>query len=375
VQDSVAHTIDTLMPEVGVGLLVGQWGVYKTFIACYMAACIITGTKFITFDVERRGGVLFLAAEKPEEVPVRSRAALQELGIKHDERVPFVFDPRPPMLLAPGALDELRRLAAAAQTRMQERFGVDLVLIIIETWVDGQDNDTATTERIKRVAAELSHAAECFVLVLDHFGKVKETGTKGSANKEAGVPLVLAVLGERTETGKIVNQRLALRKRPSGEAGIEFPFKVRVKDMGVNARGKPVDTLVIDWGKGEGSISERASKDSAGWAKASAAEKMLRRVLLNIGADQGCDLRPFPDGPMVRAVDAQIARAEFIKSYPAEGVTPEQRKDAARKAWARAQRFTQAKNLIGIRELEGKVWIWLADAQAAPQSKPQHARD
>ena len=68
--------INKVLPEVGCGLISGQWGTYKTFVAIDIAASVMSGTKFIEFEVYRRGGVLFIAAEGASEVPARIGAAI-----------------------------------------------------------------------------------------------------------------------------------------------------------------------------------------------------------------------------------------------------------------------------------------------------------
>ena len=42
---------------------------------------------------------------------------------------------------------------------------------------------------------------------------------------------------------------------------------------------------------------------------------------MNVLVDHGKEQRPYPDGPMVRAVDLEIVRQEFYRCYLAEGDT------------------------------------------------------
>jgi hypothetical protein len=74
------------------------------------------------------------------------------------------------------------------------------------------------------------------------------------------------------------------------------------------------------------------------------------------------DLYPFPDGPLVKAVDIKLVRAEFYKEYPADGDTEKQRGEAKKKAFNRAIKDAQARSLIGVRETEGVQYIWLAQS-------------
>ena len=82
---------------------------------------------------------------------------------------------------------------------------------------------------------------------------------------------------------------------------------------------------------------------------------------MNVLADHGIDQRPFPDGPVVRAVDQEVTRVEFYRSYPASAeAEPQKRADARKKAFKRAIDDAQVRGLIGVREIDGTVFIWLA---------------
>ena len=79
---------------------------------------------------------------------------------------------------------------------------------------------------------------------------------------------------------------------------------------------------------------------------------------MNMLASAGMAIRPFGDDPLlvVRAVDREIVRAEFFKSYAADG-DARQRAETRRKAFGRATSQAQARELIGIREIDGITWL------------------
>ena len=72
-QADKAWLLKGLMPAVGHGLLSGQWGAYKTFVALEMAAAIMTGEPFQGHRVKRKSGALLIAAEGSGEVQLRTR--------------------------------------------------------------------------------------------------------------------------------------------------------------------------------------------------------------------------------------------------------------------------------------------------------------
>ena len=77
-------------------------------------------------------------------------------------------------------------------------------------------------------------------------------------------------------------------------------------------------------------------------------------------ADAGEEVCPFADGPVVRACDLSLVRAEFDKQYIAEG-TDRQKADARRKAFQRAVKDAQAKELVATREMNGRQLAWLVN--------------
>ena len=50
----------------------------------------------------------------------------------------------------------------------------------------------------------------------------------------------------------------------------------------------------------------------------------LKRVLMDVLADQGVELPIPPDGPAVRMIDQEIVREQFYRHTPADG-TPKQK--------------------------------------------------
>ncbi len=362
--ESRPQLVQDLIPEVGCGLISGQWGTYKTFTAFDLSHSIMSGEPFVGFDVIRRGGVLFIALEGQNEVAIRLQGVIDEKGKLAP--APFAWTETCPPLVQVDALATLCKLAAQAAAQLKTDFDLPLSLIVIDTVVaaacytqEGADNDTATGQVIMRTLAQLARNAGCFVFAVDHFGKDASVGTRGTSAKEGAADVVFAMLGDKAITGEVTNTRLALRKRRSGANGEEFPFRARVVDMGVNSRGKRETTLVLDWG---GIVAPpKTSKDD--WGKGKGA-KLLRRIIMSMLVDRSVDLKPWADGPMVRALKVEQVKAEFFKAHYAEGETDAAKKHAKRMAFQRAVEAAADKSTIVIREVDGVEYVWLTSAQA-----------
>ncbi len=325
--ESRAWLVNDLLPETGKGLISGQWGLYKSFVAIDLSAAVMAGASFIEFEVLRPGGVLFIAAEGASDVPARLQAVLEgKYNYPRDKRAPFTWSDICPRLLDQRSVDILVATAKDAATRMQSEFGMPLTLVLVDTVVagagyskSGEENDAAAGQVIMNVLGRVAQSTGTLALGVDHFGKDQSTGTRGTSAKEAAADVVLALLGTRSISGEVADCRLAVRKVRSGPTGQEFAFTVRSVDIGIDRYGAQLTSLMIDWSN---QPVEKSAKSGEGWSKSL---RLLRQVLMNVLVDHGSNQRPFPDGPVVRAVDVDLVRREFCRSYVADGNTPAKR--------------------------------------------------
>src|SRR6516225_9135843 len=149
--------IKHLMSTTGVGLLSGQWGTGKTFLALELASSVMTGQPFLGLLTKRQCGVLFLAAEGADEVRIRLEAlVLEKCGSM--PRAPFRWYEIVPVLLQRDAANKLIAMGRAAHESLQAEFGLPLGLIIIDTVAasagyntPGAENDNAINQALMNV--------------------------------------------------------------------------------------------------------------------------------------------------------------------------------------------------------------------------------
>jgi hypothetical protein len=356
------YLVQDVIPEVGHGLISGQWGTFKTFGALELAHSCMSGEPWLGYEVMRHGGVLFIALEGAGEVPIRLQGVIEHRG-KIEGPAPFAWIETCPPLIGKNAADEICAIAEPIAGELKARFGVPLVLIVIDTIIagagytrDGQDNDAAAGQVVMNTLKAVAKRIGCFVTGIDHFGKAVETGTRGTSAKEGSADVVIAMLGDKSVSGEVTNTRLALRKRRGGPNGEEHPFTTRKVDMDPDQFGKPMSTLVLDWRTAQD--PQPAAKER--WTKSL---RLLRQVLMTILADHGCNCQPYADGPTVRACDLELVRQEFYRQHPADG--DEKQKTATRRqAFHRAIKAAQDASLIALRELNGVQLVWLTKPEA-----------
>jgi hypothetical protein len=368
-------TVYRLIPEVGAGLLSGQWGMYKTFIGLDLSAALMTGTPFCGSEIDRPGGTMFYAAEGEYEVHIRFQAAVKK---RHAEAVkqgrnPCFAPDRAPFfwatpekiglnLLDPASVDQFIVRAKQVSARMVEKFGLPLSLIEIDTLIatagykkSGDSNDDVTGVAIMDALHRIGREVGAAVAAVDHFGKAAETGTRGTISKEDNSDFVLAALGDRTTAGIVTNPRLAARKVKGGKAGIEYKYNMRVVDADeLDDKGRPQTTLVIDWDQ-EGATASAEAKTGNPWN--SKALKPLRRCLDHAVLE---DVQPDAE-TTVRAAKADDVKAEFLRTYVSTGETPERRRHAAGEAWRRSLKAAADAGLIIVREIGDVQYVWIKD--------------
>jgi AAA domain-containing protein len=164
-------TIRKLMPACGCGLLSGQWGTFKSFMALEIAAAVMTGQPINTYTMQRQCGVLFLPAEGADEMRVRLEALVRE-KCGSVARAPFRWFEAVPALLHRGGLELLIAMARQADASLQQEFGLPLGLVFIDTVaasagyaMQGAESDSAVGQQVMRV---MRQAAEDGQLLVRH---------------------------------------------------------------------------------------------------------------------------------------------------------------------------------------------------------------
>ena len=261
------------------------------------------------------------------------------------------------------------RCWSPAAASLQEEFGLPLGLTIIDTIAAsagysglGAENDNAINQRLMNILKLAAQQLDCFVLGVDHFGKDVNLGTRGGSSKESSGDLVLACLGERGLSGRVVNTRLVIHKCRGGRTGQEYFFGVReVQLPEIDEDGEPITTLVISW-SAQQPQSVKSIKDP--WEESRQTETrqamlLLKRVMITKLAECGCEL---PLEPPVRGIDREIVREEFYARTAVDG-TDHQKQEIRRKRFNRALERACEKQLVGIREIGAITYLWLQFVQ------------
>jgi AAA domain len=361
--DPVAWLIRERLPEQGVGLLAGMYSTYKSFVLLDLCGGVMTGLPVLNARVVRRGGVLIFAAEGARDLPMRMKALVVERLAKETDdpdlfkrskidlgRLPFSYVAHCRPLLDPKTVEWMVAKAREEQAYFQNQFGLDLVLIGIDTMAAAagwqNENDAAQAQIVMNHLADVSKATNTFVIAVDHFGKNLTSGTRGSVVKECSADALLATLGERDEeTHSVIDTRLVLQKLRSGPQGLDFPFEARVVDMGEDRDGEPLTSRVINW-------------NVVRPEKAKPEKKTEAQSALEVGLAQTFETDPIQikvDGVTeVLAVREELLRTTFMKLYQER--KPGLSANALRQAWSKA--LDKMGNSIERGVVDGAVYVW-----------------
>jgi hypothetical protein len=348
--------IKGILPETGAALMSGQWGTFKTTVALDVSVCVMADLLFAgKYRVKRRGAVLYIALEGESVLSARLSAIAAQRGVTGP--LPFAWRGDCTPLISKDAATALCAIADEAAADLSRNFSLPVVLIWIDTVItaagydDGGDNDAAASQKMMNVLRLLSRHMGALVVGIDHFGKVIETGTRGSSAKDGAADTVIGLLADKELSGGVKNTRLAVRKQRDGVSGFEIPFTMRIVETGTDDDGDPVTAPVIDW-----QPTQQTAQADARWTPNM---QLLRRILMTVLVDSGQACRPFLDGPEVRACDIELVRTEFYRQYAADG-TDRQKTEARRKAFGRSVKESVARSLVATREVDGVQLIWLA---------------
>jgi hypothetical protein len=345
-----------VIPETGIGILSGQWGTFKTTIALDLSISVMTGTPFADrYRIKRLGAVAYVALEGAGMTGTRLTTLAKARGF--DEPLPFIWCDSCPSLTSPNAANEI---VAALQSGIAQLSGKPLSLVFIDTIAtaagydkSGDDNDAAVTQKVMNTLSSVARQTGAFVIGIDHFGKVVDTGTRGSSAKEGAVDTVLAALGARDINGTITETRLALRKQRDGVSGFELPYTAEVIETGRDEDDDPITAIALTWNE---PAQTKVGTPEERWPKSL---RLFRRILASALSTGGQEIQGNEN--VVRAVRVDVIRLDFYRQHTSEG-TEEHRKDARRKAFYRAVKEAQARNLIGCCELDEVQWVWLVES-------------
>ena len=283
--------IEGLLDAGAMSVIYGDSNSGKTFIALDLAFHVSTGTPWNDRAV-RRGLVVYVAAEGGTRI--RKRLAALKKRNPSPAAPLFALIRYPIDLRSSDAnLKELLALVRAAEAETGEKCVWVIVDTLSRAMAGGDENSPVDMGRIVLAADTIRHETGAHFSYVHHTGKDAARGARGHSLLRAG-----------TDTeAEVAQGTLSATKQRDMEGGFTIGFALRDLVIGEAPDGSPIKSAVVDWN------SEAAKPTKAENAKpVPRSQRLLMSVIREALDEAGQDIRPIHDGPIVRAVSADIVR-------------------------------------------------------------------
>jgi len=247
--------VKNVIPDVGIGVIYGDSGTFKSFVAVDLQAAIATGAErwfgyrvtkapCVYVPLEGRGGI-------PKRIEaLRFSAALNratpgrgDLGLSYDFDVTtgirFVMDP----INLRNASDRAELIDVIKSAELAG--GILCIDTLAQAGSGGVDeNSSEGMGELIRIMQELQSALGGVVMAIHHTGKDTSRGMRGHSSLRGAVDF--AIECAKPEGAGSFEAQMRLDKVKDEAAGAVIPFRMRRVTLGVDDDGDHIASLVVE---------------------------------------------------------------------------------------------------------------------------------
>lgn len=216
--------IPGLLPAHGIGMMYGESGSFKSFLALDMALSLAFGIPGQWGAPPVKNDVLFLAGEGPVATAKKRWPAWMEwqnIEFRSDHR--FFIGSEVPLYTDSAAWENVKKDLVELKAKP--------ALIVIDTMtrlITGLDENSAKdASMVTKFMEQLARYYECFVLAIHHTGKDQNKGARGSSAFYANVDTVISTKLKQGGT------ELRVRKQKDADVSEELKY-FAVKEVGAS---------------------------------------------------------------------------------------------------------------------------------------------
>jgi hypothetical protein len=214
--------IPNMLPAQGIGMIYGESGSYKSFLALDMSLSLAFGIPGQWSAPPVKNDVLFFAGEGPVATAKKRWPAWMEWqGIEARDGHRFMIKDRVPLYSDSDGWENVKADLAELKAKPS--------LIVIDTLtrlITGMDENSAKdATMITNFMEQLARYYECFVLAVHHTGKDQSKGARGSSAFYSNMDAVLSVKLKQGGT------ELRVRKQKDADVSEEVSY-FAVKEVG-----------------------------------------------------------------------------------------------------------------------------------------------
>jgi hypothetical protein len=352
--------IEDMIPEHTTGLIVGESGAGKTFVALHLAGSLAVGKPFFGKRINAPGGTVYVCAEGSFSIHDRLKAEFSgsisphlksDAGSGREMNLadwPIAVFGNIRNLNDDEHLDEVIGTILAADAEMQERYGLPLRLIVIDTMLAGVAiddwNNPAQAQGAMDVLSKISQATGAVTIGVHHHGKNTSRGPVGSYAFTAAADFILSVYRDTGQAGGVRRRWLTMTKSRGGETGSSCDFDLASVLVDLDERGNDRYCAFVEPRPDRPPME---TDDDSG-AREGRGLTVFKQVFAD--AIKSGRVIEFDDGKYRGTLKA-LLRDRFDGCYG--GKT----EDANRKAFKRALDLLVEQSVIVIKSKDGEDWV------------------
>jgi hypothetical protein len=349
--EPVNPLIEDLLDEGALSVIYGDSGSGKTFAGLDMAFHVGAGLDWNGKKV-KRGLVVYVAAEGGKRIKRRIAALKKRYHEEHGDDAPeplfalvrYQIDLRS----SDADLNNLLALVRDAETKT----GKKCVWLIVDTlsraMAGGDENSPVDMGRIVAAADRFRAETDAHFTYVHHTGKDTARGARGHS-------LLRAATDTEIETSA---SSLTLTKQRDGELGFQIGFELVDIVIGQDLNGLCVKSAVVEWKIGP--MMAPASKKQK---EPPRSLRMLISVVRQaITESESPPIRPFADGPLIKAVSDKIVRNRYylrMAENAEPGEDPKKLADRQRQAFGDAVKAALKGEDLMACDRGGIRYLWI----------------
>jgi hypothetical protein len=246
-----AWLLKGICPTVGLGVIYGKPGSFKSFIMLDILARSVCGLDWNGHAWKRDGLALYVGSEGGRVgLKHRALAWTREHGASSEN-----------LMIYPGAFtlgsgpDSEKEVDLLIKWLLawSRDTGLPVNMVTLDTLnrnMTGDENSTSDMTAVVQTCDRIARALDCFVWLVHHSGKDEAKGARGSSALRGATDVEIHI--ERDDA--TASGTAYLNKNRHGEDGKAWGFDAKTTTLGVDDDGDEISSLVVEWTGSKGGM-------------------------------------------------------------------------------------------------------------------------
>ena len=345
--------IDGLLDEGALSVCYGDSNSGKMFVLLDLGYHVATGLEW-NGRRTKHGLVVYVAAEGGRKIKRRIAALKRRYlddGVVCADEALFALVRYPIDLRSSDAdLNELLALVGAAEAEKGEKCAWLIVDTLSRAIAGGDENSPVDMGRIVAAADKFRDKVGAHFTYVHHTGKDAARGARGHS-----------LLRAATDTEiEIAPGALTVTKQRDIESGFSIGFELVDIAIGEDSDGHQIKSASVIWNPECG----KKAPATGALKKPPKSMSLLMSVTRAAIEEAGAEIRPFSQGPIVKAAPEAAVRERFDARMaetekPKAGDTPRKRADRQRNNFKNALDVALKREDVIAAKWSGERWLWL----------------